>query len=158
LPAWVFLCALFVSTVIVALVQVLLLLLIGRVGFGVHLPGQPAAFALALLVGSASFIALGMAMSTLAPNPDAAGPITNIVFFVFLFLSGLWFPLKPGSSLAHFSSWFPVGTFIDAVRAPFDVRHGVSPWAWHDLGVVAAWGVVGAIVAVRRFSWSPRRA
>ena len=27
--------------------------------------------------------------------------------------------------------------------------------AWWDLGVVAAWGVAAAVVAVRRFDWEP---
>jgi ABC-2 type transport system permease protein len=46
------------------------------------------------------------------------------------------------------------------VFAAFDPRvaHGVAHgWSWGDLAVVAAWGVVGAIVAVRRFRWDPRR-
>jgi ABC-2 type transport system permease protein len=34
------------------------------------------------------------------------------------------------------------------------MAHG---WNWGDLAVVAAWGVVGAVVAVRRFRWDPRR-
>ncbi|MFE1444516.1 hypothetical protein [Streptomyces sp. NPDC058739] len=27
---------------------------------------------------------------------------------------------------------------------------------WRDLGVLALWGAVGAVVAVRRFRWDPR--
>jgi ABC-2 type transport system permease protein len=142
---------------IVAAIQVVVLLAVGRIGFGVHLPSDLGAFVLAVVVGMISFSALGLAMSTLVPNQDAAGPIVSIVFFVLLFLSGLWFPLKPGSGLAQFSSFFPVHRFISAVFAPFDVQKGASPWAWHDLLVVALWGVAGAIVAVRRWRWAPRR-
>lgn len=94
-------------------------------------------------------------MSTVVPNQDAAGPIVSIVFFVLLFLSGLWFPLRPGSGLARFSTYFPVHRFISAVFAPFDVRRGTSPWARRDLMVVGLWGAAGA---VRRWSWTPRRA
>ncbi len=157
LPTWALLTAIYLSTLIIAVVQVVLLLLVGRVGFGVHVPQNLGAFSVAVLVGSISFAALGVAMSTLMPNQEAAGPITSIVFFVLLFLSGLWFPLTKGSGLAKFSDWFPVRHFITAVFAPFDTQPGVSPWAWHDLGVVALWGVAGAIVALRRFRWSPRR-
>ena len=73
---------------IVAAVQVLILLLVGAIGFGVHLPDNLAAFLIAVVVGMVSFSALGLAMSTLIPNQDAAGPIVSIVFFVLLFLSG----------------------------------------------------------------------
>jgi ABC-2 type transport system permease protein len=157
LPAWVFLLAIFASTAVVALVQVVLLLVIGRWVFGVHFPDQFLPFVVAVLVGVLSFTALGVAMSTVLPNPESAGPVTSIVFFVLLFLSGLWFPIKTGSGLARLSAWFPVRHFIVAVFAPFDVQHGVSPWAWRDLAVVAVWGVGGTIVAARRFRWSPRR-
>ena len=156
-PAWVLIAAIFVSTAIVAVIQVVLLLVIGRFGYGVHLPTSIGAFVVVLLVGIASFAAMGVAMSTVIPNQEAAGPVISIVFFVLLFLSGLWFPLKANSGLAKFSNLFPVRHFILAVSAPFEFQHGVSPWAWHDLLVVVVWGAVATVIAVRRFRWSPRR-
>jgi ABC-2 type transport system permease protein len=155
LPAWALLAAIFVSTLIVALIQVVLLLLVGRLGFGVHLPANLAAFVLALVVGVFAFTALGVAMSTLIPTTEAAGPLTSIVFFVLLFLSGLWFPLQTGSTLAKIAAWFPIRHFIVAVFAPFNAQ-GSSPWAWHDLAIVAIWGAVACLVAARRFRWAPR--
>jgi ABC-2 type transport system permease protein len=157
LPTWILLAAIFVSTAIVALVQVLLLLGIGRFAYGVHFPRSPAAFLVALVVGILSFSALGVAMSTLIPNQEAAGPVTSTVFFVLLFLSGLWFPIRAHSGLATASSFFPIRHFLDAVFASFDTAPGASPWAWHDLSVVALWGVVATVVALRRFRWSPHR-
>jgi ABC-2 type transport system permease protein len=157
LPAWALLGAIFISTLLVACVQVILLLAVGRFGFGVHLPGNVGAFVLAVVVGAVCFIALGVAVSTLIPNADAAGPVTSIVFFVLLFLSGLWFPIQSGSGLAQFSGFFPIRHFITAVFAPFNLQPGASPWAWHDLLVLAIWGLGGLLVAVRRFSWAPHR-
>ena len=157
LPTWALLMAVVLSSMIIAAIQVVVLLVVGRVGFDVHPPSDMGAFVVAVVVGMLSFSALGLAMSTLVPNQDAAGPIISIVFFVLLFLSGLWFPLRPGSGLARASSYFPVHRFINAVFIPFDVRRGASPWARHDLLVVAVWGLAGAFVAVRRWSWTPRR-
>ena len=157
LPAWALIASIFLSTMIVALVQVALLLIIGRFGYDVHLPSSVAAFGVVLVVGIASFSAMGVAMGTVIPNQESAGPVTSIVFFVLLFLSGLWFPLKAHSGLASFSNYFPVRPFLLAVSAPFEFQPGVSPWAWHDLLVVAIWGVAATVVAVRRFHWSPRR-
>jgi ABC-2 type transport system permease protein len=156
LPAWALLAAIFVSTLVVSLIQVVLLLAVGRLAFAVHLPNDLPAFAFAVLVGVLCFAALGVAMSTLIPNTESAGPLTSTVFFVLLFLSGLWFPIKSGSTLAQISSWFPIRHFIIAVFTPFNAQ-GVSPWAWHDLAIVAIWGAVGCVVAVRRFRWAPRR-
>jgi ABC-2 type transport system permease protein len=157
LPTWILLTSIFVSTMIVALVQVVLLLIIGRFGYAVHFPQAWAAFVVVLFVGIVSFSAMGAAMSTAVPNQESAGPVTSIVFFVLLFLSGLWFPLKPTSGLAKFSNYFPVHHLILAVDAPFEFQAGVSPWAWHDLLIVGIWGAGSTVIALRRFRWTPRR-
>jgi ABC-2 type transport system permease protein len=157
LPTWALLSAIFVSTAVVAMIEVVLTLAIGRIAFNVHLPQEVGAFLLTLLVGVVSFTALGVALSTVVPNQESAGPITSVIFFVLLFLSGLWFPLKASSGLAQFSSWFPLRRFIEAVFLSFNAQRGVSPWSWGDLLVVAVWGLAGVVVAARRFRWSPHR-
>ncbi len=158
LPKWMMLSGVFANALIVSVVQVVLLLAIGKLGYHVDLPDNFLALAVALVAGILCFTALGVASSTLIPNQEAAGPIISIVFFVLLFLSGLWYPLKPGSGLAQVSAWFPVRHLIVAVFAPFDLRPDVSPWAWHDILILGIWGVVGVVVALRRFSWEPHRA
>ena len=137
LPAWALIVSILISTMIVALVQVVRVLSIDP-----RRPGSPAAlvaFVTRLVLGS-RFSAMELAMSTVIPNQEIAGPVTSIVFFVLLFLSGLWFPLKAHSGLAMLSNYFPVRPFLLAVSAPFEFQAGVSPWAWHDLLVVAIWG------------------
>jgi ABC-2 type transport system permease protein len=158
LPAWAMLAAVFLSSLVVSVVQVVLLLAVGRFAFHVHLPPDLAPLAVAVIVGAFCFAALGVAASTLVPNQDAAGPMLSIVFFVLLFLSGLWFPLQPHSELKQISQWFPVERLIHAMFVPFDLLPHQSPWSWRDLGVIAIWGVGGAIVAVRRFRFEPSRA
>jgi ABC-2 type transport system permease protein len=61
---------------------------------------------------------------------------------------------------------YAVATFIKSIDAAgplvmpaFDPRtNGGRQFAWPDLLIVAAWGVAGALYAVRRFSWSPSQA
>jgi len=132
LPTWVLLMSIFVSTMVVALVQVVLLLVIGRFGYAVSFPQAWGAFVVVVIVGIVSFSAMGVAMSTLIPNQESAGPVTSIVFFVLMFLAGLFFPVRANSGLAKFSNYFPVRHFIKAVGAPFNLQPGVSVWAWHD--------------------------
>jgi ABC-2 type transport system permease protein len=157
LPTSIMLGGVFLSTFIVVVVQVALLLVIGRIAYHVHLPSNVLALTLALLVGVFCFTALGVAASTVVPNEEAAGPMVNIVFFVLLFLSGLWYPLRPGSALANISGYFPVRHMLTAVFAPFYQRPHVSAWAWHDLLVMLIWGAAAAFVAFRRFRFEPRR-
>lgn len=47
---------------------------------------------------------------------------------------------------------------ILAMFASFDPRKNVSNWAWHDLWILALWGVGSVFVAARRWSWAPRSA
>lgn len=123
LPTSVLLASIFVSTTIVALVQVVVLLLIGRFGYAVAFPHAWAALVVVLLVGIASFSALGVAMSTAIPNQEAAGPVTSIVFFVLLFLSGLWFPLS-----AH--SGREVLDLLSRPSLPFSRRRAIPGTTW----------------------------
>jgi ABC-2 type transport system permease protein len=157
LPTWAMIVALQLNALVISVLQVVILLLVGRFGFHARLPVNWAPLVITIAVGVVCFTALGVAASTLLPNEDAAGPVLSIVFFVFLFLSGLWFYLAPGSALYQFSKYFPIGRLIEAMFAPFRLTPGASPWAWNDLGVIAIWGVVGAVVAVRRFQFQPRR-
>jgi len=107
------------------------------------------------VVGMLSFTALGVAVSTLVPNADSAGPIVSLVFFILVALSGLYFPVKAGSGLASFTDVFPIRHLIVASVDSFNGIPGTSPW--NDLLVMAIWGVAGVFVALRRWEWSPKR-
>jgi hypothetical protein len=42
------------------------------------------------------------------------------------------------------------------MQAAFDPRTNAGrTFAWPELGIVAAWGIAGALFAIRRFSWTP---
>jgi len=149
--------AIFLSTIFVALLQVGILLAVGTLGFGDQLPAHGAAFILTIVVGMFSFTALGIGMSTLVPNADAAGPMISIVFFLLVAFSGLYFAITPGSTLANIAGYFPVRHLITAMLASFNLPPGANPWAWHDLLVMAIWGLGGVLLALRRWRWAPRR-
>ncbi len=155
-PTWILMSAVFINTMIVCVIQIVLMLAVGR-AFGVHGPANLVPFLLAVVVGMFGFTALGMGVSTLVPNADAAGPVVNIVFFVVLAFSGLYYPITPGSTLSDITDYLPVRRLIVSMQDSFNHIPGTSPWAWHDLGVVAIWGVVGVVLTLRRWQWAPRR-
>ncbi len=155
LTTWMFLAAIALSFMVVALIQVVLLLLVGRFAYGLNGPHDVAAFVVVLVVGMLTFTALGLGISTLVPNADAAGPVVSLVFFILVALSGLYFPVKPHSGLADFTGLFPIRHMITALVDSYNGIPGDSVWT--DLAVIAVWGVVGAFLAVRRWQWSPRR-
>jgi ABC-2 type transport system permease protein len=157
LPAWALFLATLGNVVIISVLQIVLLLVIDKFAYHVILPHNWASFVVTLLVGVATFTAIGIAMSTLVPNQEAAGPIVSIVFFVLLFLSGLWYPINSHSGLGQLAAVFPFRHMILAVFAPLDYKPGASSWAWNDVLVMGIWGVGATLVALRRWSWAPRR-
>jgi len=116
------------------------------------------ALLIALLVGAGTFSALGIAITIVIPNADAAPAIVNGVLFPILFLSGVFFPIQNDTAIAKIADFFPIRHFVDAVFTAFDPRlpHGVSHgFAWRDIGVMLIWLAVGAVASIRHFRWEP---
>lgn len=155
LPTWMLLAAIFINSIIIALIQIVLMLLVGHFGYGVGGPRDVPAFVLVVVVGMLCFTALGVGVSTLVPNADAAGPVVSLVFFILVALSGLYFPVRPGSGLATFTDFFPIRHLIVASVTSFNGIPGES--IWNDVLVMAVWGAAGVFVALRRWEWSPKR-
>lgn len=145
-----------VSTLLTVIVTV-----VGILFYGVTFPGHWFALLLTLAVGAACFCALGIALSSIVSNADAAPAVVNGVLFPILFISGIFFPLRPDSIFSMVANVFPIRHFALATFAAFDPRlaHGPSHgFAWNHLAVIAVWAVVASVVAVRRFRWDPHPA
>src|SRR5437588_796731 len=68
----------------------------GRVFYNVHLPAghKLLALAVALAVGAATFCAIGLAVTSLVPNVDAAPAVVNATIFPLLFISDVFIPIQ----------------------------------------------------------------
>ena len=85
-------------------------------------------------------------------NAEAAPAVAQLILFPLLFISGTYTPIH-SAALNRVAGWLPVRPFNEALTGLFTGQAGTD---WRQLGVVAAWGGVGAIVAVRRFRWVPK--
>jgi ABC-2 type transport system permease protein len=156
LPAWAYLGGVVGNAVIVTIILSALVIGVGIIFYSVTWPGHLLALILALSVGAATFCTLGLATTTVIPNSDAAPAVVNIVFFPLVAISGVFFPVQKGSTLATIGSVFPMKHFIDATFNAFDPRIHGNGIKGSSLLAMGAWGVAGLIVAVRRFRWEPR--
>jgi len=136
----------------------IVLLAVGRVGYGVSLPGSTIpGVALSLLVGTGAFCCLGFAFATAIPNEDAAPPLVNAVVLPLYFISGLFFPTDGAPAwLTTLADVFPIKHLAEALFEAFDPATTGAGVAWADLGIVAAWGAAGFAVAVATFRWTPK--
>jgi ABC-2 type transport system permease protein len=145
--------------VIVALVMSGLLLAIGRVAYGVRVPGAGlVGLTVAVIVGAASFCCVGFAFSTRIGAADAAPPATNLAVLPLYFISGVFVPERQIPSLLRaIANAFPIRHLSQALLEPFIHAHGAAVPAGH-LAIVAAWGLAGLLAAARTFQWTPRTA
>jgi ABC-2 type transport system permease protein len=141
-------------------VAVLLVVITAAFGHGVYHASTPGGLTLARFVvmvgvGSAAFCALGLALTALIPNADAAAAVVNAVILPVEFLSGIFIPF--GNNTPGWVLWvakvFPVRHFTVGMQAAFLG----TPFNWTDVLVVAAWGLAGLLLAIRYFSWEPRQ-
>lgn len=157
LPAVAYLGARIVHAMLVAVALVIITAAFGRAFYSADIPTGLTLlrFVIILVVGAASFCALGFAITAAIPNADASAAIVNASILPLLFLSGIFIPFGPGtpSWILWIARIFPVKHFADGMQAGF---LGTS-FNWVDTLVVAAWGVAGLLVAARYFSWEPRK-
>jgi ABC-2 type transport system permease protein len=131
---------------------------IGALAYGAHIPASHvAALAVTVLVGAASFGALGFALATLIRGADSAQPTIAAITLPLYFISGIFLAttLLP-HWLLNLASVFPVRPFQQALLAAYNPYSSGTGLAGHDLLIMAAWGIAGLLVAVRRFRWTPQ--
>jgi ABC-2 type transport system permease protein len=151
LPAWIYFVGLLAHCVMISIVEVALIIGVGGL-YGVPLPTHWAAILVTLVLGAASFCALGVAVASLIRNAEAAPAVVQFVLFPLVFISGTYFPIH-SAVLNRIAGVLPVRPFNEALLGPFAQHTGFD---FPHLAVLLAWGVVGAFVAVRRFRWDPR--
>jgi ABC-2 type transport system permease protein len=156
-PAWVVIAGRTVTSMSVSLTAVALLLTVGRVAYGVQIPGAALpGVVLVAVVGSATFCILGYALSTFVGSADAAQPMVQVIMLPLYFISGVFIPdPQLPSWLQRVASVFPVQHLADGLHHAFDPAVRGTGIVWSDIGVLAAWAAVGLVVSLRRFSWAP---
>jgi ABC-2 type transport system permease protein len=157
-PAWVLIASRALTAVIVSIVLVVVIALIGRIIYNVHLPSATLpAFVIGVALGAVSFCCLSFAVSTFIPTEDAAQPIIQAIILPLYFISGVFVPKDQLSgTLQDIASVFPVSHLNNALFKAFDPTTKGSGIAGTDLLILAAWGVAGLVIALWRFSWSPQ--
>lgn len=146
------------TAVVVSLVMTVVLATIGALGYGAHISvGHLAGLVVTVLIGAASFGALGFALATLIRGADSAQPVVAAITLPLYFISGIFLA---SSLLPHWllnvANVFPVRPFQEALLAAYDPYSTGTGIAGHDLLIMAAWGIAGLLVAIRRFRWTPQ--
>ncbi|MBI2168844.1 MAG: ABC transporter permease [Actinobacteria bacterium] len=158
LPPWVFLAGRIIHATLMAILLVVIVCAVGALVYDVDLPTNTLpSFLLALTVGAAAFASLGLAVTAVIPNADAAPAVVNASILPLLFISDIFFgPEASPDWLARIADLFPVRHFAQALLAAFNPFEAGSGFEGGHVAVMAAWGLAGIVVAARTFSWHPR--
>lgn len=158
LPATTYVAAVVVSTLISFAIQAVALLVVGRIAYGAGVPERAGSLVLALVLGALAFAAMGVGAAALVRSAEGVSPIVNVVILPMAFLSGSFGPPEDyPDALEAIGKVLPLRYFIELVRAAYlgDASLWSKPAA---ASIVAAWGLVGLLIAAKRFRWEPREA
>ena len=158
MASWSYMVGRILHAILITLLLVIIVVAFGALFYDAEVPSDTLpAFLLTIAVGAASFSALGLALTSVIPNADAAPAIVNASILPLLFLSGIFIPIQdPNAWYVTVAKLFPVYHFAEAMNSAYFSASGSGLEGGHLL-ILAAWGLAGVILAARFFSWEPRR-
>lgn len=121
--------------------------------FDVSIQGNILLLALFVILGAVVIFGIGLSIGGWAKNENQAAPLSNLVSFPMMFLSGTFFPrfLMP-EWLQNVSSFLPLTPFIDGVRMIMVEGRGLLD-VMPQFGMLAVWGIIIYALAFRVFRW-----
>ena len=153
LPMSVFLGSWLSAVVLTGVLSVTLMFVVAVPAFGVDVRPRllPAAL-VTLVLGAAAIAAIGLAVASFVRRADTAPIVANLTLFPLLFVSGVFYSFQSEPAwLQRVANVFPLSHLVQAFGADFSPYTTGSGFAGHDLVPLAAGGVAGALVAIRRF-------
>jgi ABC-2 type transport system permease protein len=148
-----------IHSILISVVLVTIVTFAGALFYDVQVPTDTMpAFLVTVMVGAAAFCSLGLAMTAAVPNADASPAVVNATILPLLFISDVFIPTDQAPDwLTTIADVFPIKHLSEAMQTAFNPATDGSGFQWDHLGVIALWGVAGLLLAIRFFSWEPRR-
>ena len=153
LRVWQYFVANVISQGFVGLFAIAALFISSVAFFHLHMKGSYLTFILFVLLSIFTIYGIGLALGGWAKNERQAAPLSNLVTFPMLFLSGTFFPryLMP-EWLQTVSGYLPLTPVVDGIRLIVTEGKGfldVLP----QMGLLLGWSVIIYLIAFRVFSW-----
>jgi ABC-2 type transport system permease protein len=156
LPGHTYIAAVLASIIVIFLLEAVILIALARIAFDVPVPNSLLSLIVVLLLGAGSFAALGVGLTALIRSAEGSSAVVNALYLPVSFISGAFFSENTFPEvLRMLGEILPLSHLIRLSRDVIAFDEAV----WEhldDVAVVAAWGLVGLLVAVRGFRWEPR--
>ena len=158
LPPWTYMAGRIGSGVWIAFIATVVMMTVGVVAFNVNIESSklPAAL-VTFVVGAACFAALGLALAAASPTGDSAPAVANATILPLAFVSDVFIAMdNPPDWLTAVGNFFPLKHFVRAFQDAFHPLVESPGFEFDHLAVIAVWGVVGTLLALKFFTWEPR--
>jgi len=150
---WQYFTATMASQAIIGLVSLSVMFISAIAFFHLKVVGNYLEIILFLIFSIVMILGIGLAIGGWAKNERQAAPLSNIIVFPMLFLSGTFFPRYAMPIwLQHATTYLPLTPVIDGVRLlATEGQHltQIGP----QLGLMAIWTVVIYAIAFKVFRW-----
>jgi ABC-2 type transport system permease protein len=139
-----------ILNLVIALATILIIIFGSELVFGAPLEVSVPYFVLSIVLSIATIFSLGLVVAGLARSQTVASALSGGLFFLLLFLSGLWIqPVLVGDPLATIMYYSPSGA---AVRALLYSVFGSAP-PYTTVVTMVVYTAVFAYIANRYFRW-----
>src|SRR5271154_1575169 len=137
--------------------QIAIIVLAGRVFFGIGWPLHWAELIVFVLAGVVCLAALGVAFAHVIPNFESTAAYVNAVFLPVVFVSFYAFDTSSAPALLrNIAEALPLKPLIDGLYGAMVTGSSLNS-NLDALAVIGVWGVFGLFFAVRGFSWEQSR-
>jgi len=153
LKVWQYFLATMIGQALIGLISLSIMFVVAILVFHLQVVGNYLELAVFLVLGIITILGIGLALGGWAKNERQAAPLSNIIVFPMMFLSGTFFPrfLMP-DWLQHLSAFLPLTPIIDGIRLiATEGKHFVD--ILPQLGLIGIWMVVIYLIAFRVFRW-----
>jgi ABC-2 type transport system permease protein len=148
-----YLLALMLARLVWLTLEVVAILLLGQLAFGVLMRGSWLGFVLVSLVGALAFSAMGLLVASRARTIEAVSGLMNVVMMPMWMLSGSFFSADRFPDVMQpLVRALPLTAVNDALRALMNEGAGLAS-VLPQIGIVSLWGVVSFFVALWIFRW-----
>jgi ABC-2 type transport system permease protein len=156
IPLTEFFAARVTASLVVAIMQVAVLLLFGRIAFGVHISTTAWAAIPVALAGCLCFLAMGFAIGSIVSDPETGDAVGNVVTNPMMFLSGTFFPVAAMPVyIQQIARVLPLYYMTNGLRDT-TVRGLPLSHVMSDIAVLLVMTLGLALVGLRTFRWEPK--
>ncbi len=153
LRVWQYFLATMIGQAVIGLIALAVMFVVAIMVFHLNIIGNWFELIAFLVFGITMILGIGLALGGWAKNERQAAPLSNIIVFPMMFLSGTFFPrfLMP-DWLQNVSALLPLTPVIDGIRLiATEGKHFID--ILPQLGLIGIWMVVIYVIAFRVFRW-----